>query len=149
MPGGIFNRTSRGTNKLIQDGAKLVTCATDILEELNLEMVAKRTEAQLALPDDASERRVLEALGRDPISMDDVVRRTNLAASVVACGEVIQLERGQGVGPLPLCAPTPVAALAPPAPAPARASDLRLAEHAPAPREAAWRLAPKTSPPGR
>lgn len=91
VPGGIFNKTSRGTNKLIQDGAKLVTCAADILEELNLEMVAKRTEAQLALPDDDSERRVLEVLGHEPMAMDDVVRRTNLAASVVA-GALAMLE---------------------------------------------------------
>lgn len=91
VPGGIFNKTSRGTNKLIQDGAKLVTCATDILEELNLEMVAKRTEAQLALPDDDAERNVLQTLTRDPMPIDDVIRRTNLPASVVA-GALAMLE---------------------------------------------------------
>ncbi len=91
VPGGIFSRTSRGTNKLIQDGAKLVTCATDILEELNLEMVAKRAEAQLALPDDDAERNVLQTLTRDPMPIDDVIRRTNLPASVVA-GALAMLE---------------------------------------------------------
>ena len=91
VPGGIFSRTSRGTNKLIQDGAKLVTCAADILEELNLERVAKRAEAQLALPDDDAERSVLQTLNRDPMPIDDVIRRTNLPASVVA-GALAMLE---------------------------------------------------------
>ncbi|WP_062048689.1 DNA-processing protein DprA [Bacillus sp. JCM 19034] len=33
VPGSIFSNTSRGTNKLIQEGAKLVLHATDILTE--------------------------------------------------------------------------------------------------------------------
>ena len=79
----------------------------------------------------------------------DGLAGASLATSIVGAGEVIQLERCQGVGPLPLCAPAPVAAVAPPAPVPAQVTDLRLADHEPAPREAAWRLAPKTSPPAR
>ncbi len=37
VPGPIGRETSEGTNRLIRDGAMLVTCAADILEELNLE----------------------------------------------------------------------------------------------------------------
>lgn len=36
IPGNIDNYNSKGTNKLIQDGAKLVTSAKDILEEFNI-----------------------------------------------------------------------------------------------------------------
>ncbi len=36
LPGSILNPYSGGTNELIQQGAKLVTCAEDILEELRL-----------------------------------------------------------------------------------------------------------------
>jgi DNA processing protein len=36
LPGSIFNPFSNGTNELIQQGAKLVTTAEDILEELRL-----------------------------------------------------------------------------------------------------------------
>jgi DNA processing protein len=35
LPGSIFSPTSAGTNELIQQGAKLITSADDILEELN------------------------------------------------------------------------------------------------------------------
>jgi DNA processing protein len=35
LPGSIFNPCSLGANELIQQGAKLVTCAEDILVEMN------------------------------------------------------------------------------------------------------------------
>jgi len=34
VPGSIFSKQSAGTNNLIKQGAKLVTCADDVLEEL-------------------------------------------------------------------------------------------------------------------
>lgn len=36
LPGSIFSAYSLGTNELIQQGAKLVNCPEDIIEELNL-----------------------------------------------------------------------------------------------------------------
>ena len=45
MPGYIFARTSRGTNHLIQQGAKLITAAADILEEYGLEYHRKNADA--------------------------------------------------------------------------------------------------------
>jgi len=36
IPGTIFQQNSQGTNKLIQEGAKLVTTINDILKELNI-----------------------------------------------------------------------------------------------------------------
>ena len=38
IPGSIFSNTSIGTNKLIQQGAKLVTNIEDILEEIKIYM---------------------------------------------------------------------------------------------------------------
>ena len=38
VPGAIFNENSIGVNRLIQDGAKLVTSVDDILEEFGLEI---------------------------------------------------------------------------------------------------------------
>lgn len=46
LPGNISSENSVGTNKLIRDGAKIVTCIEDIFEELNLyicEMNIKNT----------------------------------------------------------------------------------------------------------
>ena len=41
VPGSIYSPMSRLTNRLIQEGAKLVSNVTDILEELNLTAVAR------------------------------------------------------------------------------------------------------------
>ena len=37
VPGNINSELSEGTNRLIQEGAKLVSCVEDILEELNID----------------------------------------------------------------------------------------------------------------
>ncbi|NLK20749.1 MAG: DNA-protecting protein DprA [Epulopiscium sp.] len=42
VPGSIFNSTSKGTNKLIQQGAKLVMNVEDILEEISIKPMDKR-----------------------------------------------------------------------------------------------------------
>jgi DNA processing protein len=44
VPGSILSPASRGTNRLIQDGAKLVINTEDILEELNLTMIPRQLE---------------------------------------------------------------------------------------------------------
>ena len=46
IPGSIFSTSSLGSNRLIQDGAKLVTDAADVLEELNI----SRLEQPPSLP---------------------------------------------------------------------------------------------------
>jgi DNA processing protein len=40
VPGPITSPSSRGCNRLIQDGAQLVTCAEDVLQEVNPHLVA-------------------------------------------------------------------------------------------------------------
>ena len=46
VPGNVFNKGSRGTNQLIQQGAKLVCNVADVLEELNLTMVSEQAQAR-------------------------------------------------------------------------------------------------------
>ncbi|GAI84069.1 unnamed protein product, partial [marine sediment metagenome] len=50
IPGSILSPASRGTNHLIQEGAKLVRDYTDILEELNLTAVARQIEMKEIIP---------------------------------------------------------------------------------------------------
>ncbi|MGI8424826.1 MAG: DNA-processing protein DprA [Chloroflexota bacterium] len=49
VPGPITAPSSRGCNQLIQDGARLITSAEDVLEELNPHLTARATPSQLAL----------------------------------------------------------------------------------------------------
>ncbi|MBI5666587.1 MAG: DNA-protecting protein DprA [Chloroflexi bacterium] len=85
VPGNIFNPMSGGTNRLIQDGAKLVLTVEDILEELNIAHGEVQTSAaarQLAPANDA-EHRLLQHLGADPMHVDDLTRLSGLPVALV------------------------------------------------------------------
>ncbi len=85
VPGRITSPTSRATNNLIQQGmAKLVTKVSDILEELNLQMVEQQMEMSALLPDDPTESAVLERVGADPVHVDDCVRLAGLPIATVS-----------------------------------------------------------------
>ncbi len=49
VPGSIFNSAANGTNRLIQDGAKLVLTVEDILDELNI--AHRKVEARALHPE--------------------------------------------------------------------------------------------------
>ncbi len=84
VPGQIFSRTSAGTNKLIRDGAGLVTEAQDILEALNWTTATIQQEIQLTLPEDPVEAAVLELLSYEPQHVDVLGRASGLAAPAVS-----------------------------------------------------------------
>lgn len=88
VPGNIFNRNSQGPNKLIQQGAKIVLSAQDVLEELNLKMVGQHAQAraQLELFDtaDATERKLLEHLTAEPLHADELSVLTSLPIAQVS-----------------------------------------------------------------
>ena len=81
VPGSVLARGSAGTNRLIQDGAKAVLCAEDVLEELNLGMVAEQAEAREALPADETEAALFAHLSGEPTHVDELQR---LAALPIA-----------------------------------------------------------------
>lgn len=85
VPGNIFHRQSRGTNKLIQEGeAKLVTCAADILEELNLTMVPQQLELRAVAPESPGEAELLKHLSAEPVHIDELARQTGLPIATVS-----------------------------------------------------------------
>lgn len=85
VPGNIFNPAGRGTNRLIQDGAKLVTNVADILDELNIAHITTRTRKQTeqVAPGNETEARILHHLGLDPIHVDDLARLCELPIAVI------------------------------------------------------------------
>lgn len=84
VPGNINSPASRGPNRLIQEGAKLVTQVDDVLEELNLLMVAERTAVQLALPETAEEIALYSHLSGQPLHIDELSRATGLPSALVS-----------------------------------------------------------------
>lgn len=84
VPGNIQARTSMGTNDAIQRGeAKLVTSVEDVLNELNLTMIVEHKQVAEQVPENASEARLLSALGVEPLHVDELARVTGLPAAEV------------------------------------------------------------------
>ena len=84
VPGAILHKNSSGPHYLIQNGAKLVTCVDDILQELNLTMVAHHAEARAIIPDNEAETLLLKQLSTDPVHIDELGQATGLSAPEVA-----------------------------------------------------------------
>ena len=92
VPGSIFSAQSRGPLSLIRDGANPVTRSEDVLEALNLTKLGAQLDfSRVAPPANDDERAVIEALSREPRHIDEVVRGSGLAASVVS-GTLAMLE---------------------------------------------------------
>lgn len=84
VPGSIFNPLSAGCLELIQSGAKLVRTAQDILEELEVEVKAKKIEAQRVLPESQEEEALLEFLKDGPVHIDELVHKSGFSVSTVS-----------------------------------------------------------------
>jgi DNA processing protein len=93
IPGSIHNPLARGCHALIRDGAKLVETGEHVLEEL----VPLLREAGFAPPHavsptprpvaatmDPQHSQLLDAMGYDPVSTDELVARTGFAAAEVS-----------------------------------------------------------------
>ena len=79
LPGSIFSPTSRGPNHLIQQGAKLVQSAKDILEELGIEYNEKE---QKSFSMGEREKAIYQLL-EEPTSVDAIKEKTNLETSFI------------------------------------------------------------------
>lgn len=84
IPGSIFSPYSAGTAKLIEKGAKPVTRAEDILEELQLEDQLQARQARETLPPDPEEEKILIILGANELHVDEIFRQSDLATAKVS-----------------------------------------------------------------
>jgi DNA processing protein len=91
VPGSIFSPMSRGPNALIQQGAKLVRTADDILIELDLMRVPQQLELRQALPVDTTEAALLALLSAEPVHVDEITRDAGLPVATVS-GALAMLE---------------------------------------------------------
>jgi DNA processing protein len=83
VPGSIFNPLSAGPHQLIREGARVVTDASDILEELHLTAVVEQRATREALPADPTEAALLRLLSHEPTHVDDLTRSARLPSATV------------------------------------------------------------------
>ncbi len=79
VPGNIDSPLSKGTNYLLQQGAKLVTCSQDILDEFGLEAAHKEKQN---LDFSEKEKKILDTMpGNEVNSIDYFVETLNYSVS--------------------------------------------------------------------
>jgi len=99
IPGSIHSPFSKGSHRLIKDGAKLVETAQDVLEELGIVAPGRTPDAKRAPPaGDAG--RVLAALGYELLGVDALAERSGLDVGAVSVA-LVELELGGRVATLP------------------------------------------------
>jgi DNA processing protein len=84
VPGSPLDARAGGTNRLLKQGATLVTSAADVVEVLTpilgrpprsvLEMPREDAQAEPPETDDKLRARIVALLGTAPVSIDDLVR---------------------------------------------------------------------------
>jgi len=97
LPSSIHNPSAKGCHQLIRQGAALVETADDIINELGGMLAYKAetiehtdTSDTISQLDDTSNQ-ILNALGFDPIDLDTLMTRTQLAAATLSA-QLVQLE---------------------------------------------------------
>lgn len=93
VPGSIHNPLARGCHALLRQGAKLVETVDDILEELS-PLASYLTQSETspapvkALPEPPNgppeQKQLLELIGYDSVSVDQLVERSGLTAAAVS-----------------------------------------------------------------
>jgi DNA processing protein len=104
VPGHINAPSAMGSNRLIQQGAKLVMDASDILEDLQILLPETKPSPEAAarpLPPLSNEERLIyDAIEATETSIDEITQKTKLSSAAVS-STLLQLELKRLVKQLP------------------------------------------------
>lgn len=96
VPGPITSSLSKGPYKLLTRGAKLVTNANDIIQELNIQPSRiKNYELGIKKGETKEEQKILDLLENEGLQFDEIVRRTKIDSSKI--GSLLSLMEIKGV----------------------------------------------------
>ncbi|MFA6296385.1 MAG: DNA-processing protein DprA [Patescibacteria group bacterium] len=84
IPGSIYSQNSIGPNNLIKQGAKLITCAQDILDELNLSLATSYQQTKEIVPESKEEEILLKIITKEPVHIDKIVQQSKMPSSQVS-----------------------------------------------------------------
>lgn len=95
VPGNIDEENTQGTNKLIQEGAKLVISPDDILNELNIGQKSKEESAKKILPETEDEKTIFNLLRDTEMSADQISAET--AMSIISINTTLTFMEMKGM----------------------------------------------------
>ncbi len=83
LPGNINNMQSKGTNKLIRDGARILLEVDDIIENLKYKYPICKIDMEQSARDDLSESemQVFNVIKRNPVNIDLIINETGIKVS--------------------------------------------------------------------
>lgn len=84
VPGSILAPQSKGTNRLIQNGALPLLTPADLMQALDLKRIGEQKTARKILPSDETEAKVLTILGSEPVHVDDIRQQADLPIEKVS-----------------------------------------------------------------
>jgi DNA processing protein len=84
VPGSILAPQSKGTNKLIQNGAQPLLNISDLMQALDFTRIGEHKAARKAIPADETEARLLNVLGGEPLHVDEIRNQTDLPIEKVS-----------------------------------------------------------------
>ena len=103
LPGQIDKPSSAGSNRLIQQGAKLVMSASDVLDELELLLPEKpnlQSSPSRVIQFTGNEQAVYDAIGENETAIDTIIAKSNLPVGTVS-STLLALEMKRLVKQLP------------------------------------------------
>ena len=96
VPGSIYSAASTLTNRLAQEGAKIVTDVRDVLEEIDLWSVSPTQQRLEDFPTGGSgdEESLIPLLGHEPQHIDDISRLAGISVTRVSSALAIMEMKG-------------------------------------------------------
>lgn len=89
VPGSVKSKVSKGSHKLLKEGACLVESALDILQEFGIEVKMELVKEELS----AKETRILSALEFEPKRVDEIAQVSKMPVpEVLSCLTLLELK---------------------------------------------------------
>lgn len=94
VPGNVLSPVSRGTNRLIQNGAYAMVSPQDVMDVLDLKEIDAKKDARQLLPTDEIEAKILQVFDYNPMHIDEICNQTGLAIEKVSAALTLMELKG-------------------------------------------------------
>lgn len=84
VPGSVLGEHNRGSHRILRDGARLVTSAADVVQDLGMGVVEPGVPKQQTLPLTAEEQHLLNYVRWDPQHIDEIAEAAGIPAHEAA-----------------------------------------------------------------